>query len=109
MNNDNTPVFTERQIRDWDGAVTEAQQYVETTIPRSHHDPRWIIGYREETRPGRGHAIDAVWFDGESLVMIRMDVYGYPSVVVASTDCLHNSSNENCACDPCIRVRHSEG
>lgn len=103
------PEFTERQAAAWPGAVAEAQRYVETsTIPTDPNDPWWRITWQDETRPGRGHLVDATWCDGEYLVQVRMDVYGYPSVSVAETRWLHSSSDEECGCTWCEREREGE-
>lgn len=98
--------MTERQARDWSSAVKEAQQHVDTsTIPTDIG--HWKAVWADEVRPGRGHSVDATWCDGEYLVQIMMDVYGSPSVSVASLEWLHNSSDEECQCEPCAVERHS--
>lgn len=102
------PVFTERQLEAWPGAVAEAQHYVDGTITEDHEHWDWEIQWREESRPGRGHAISAIWSDGEYLVQITMDVYGYPAVSVAETRWIHNSADEECDCGPCLLDRDRE-
>lgn len=105
----NTTSMTERQLKAWPQAVAEIQRYVDTsTVPTSpnHHD--WKIIFAEESRPGRGHQLDATWCDGEYLAQIRMDVYGYPSVSVAEVSWLHNSSYEECECTYCERERDED-
>lgn len=98
--------LTERQLKDWPDAVAEAQRYVwSSTIPTDPHHWEWDITYDPESRPGRGRAISALWLDGEYIVQIRMDVYGYPSVAVAETRWLHNSDDEQCECLPCRKER----
>ena len=91
----------------WPKAVAEAQRYVETsTVPEGLH--AWIVEWAEEIRPGRGHAFNGVWLDGEYIVQIRMDVYGSPSVSVGSTEWLHSSDDEECPCQPCRTDRDEE-
>ena len=99
--------FTERQAAAWPKAVAEAQRYVETsTVPEGLH--AWIVEWAEEIRPGRGHAFNGVWLDGEYIVQIRMDVYGSPSVSVAELDFVHNSTDDECPCEPCTDDRDAE-
>lgn len=101
--------LTESQLRDWPDAVAEAQRYVHTsTIPANPDHYDWDITYAEETRLGRGHSISALWLDGEYLVQIRMDVYGYPNVSVAETRWVHSSYVEECDCLPCRKYREKE-
>lgn len=88
--------FTAAQARDWPAAVAEAQQYVDSTIPTDIS--AWKLSWDDETRPGRGHAFDAVWFDGEHVVRISGDVYGCPDVYVAGLTRLHHSADEDCGC-----------
>lgn len=89
--------FTDRQAKAWTEAVAEAQKYVPSEIPLELH--AWTVDWQEETRPGRGHAFDGVWTNGEHFVQIRMDVYGDPSVSVAELEWLHSSAYEDgCPC-----------
>ncbi len=101
--------LTERQAAAWPGAVAEAQRYVPcSTIPVDIDHYEWRVTWADETRPGRGRMIDATWCDGEYLVQVRMDVYGYPSVSVAETRWLHSGSYEECDCTWCEREREDE-
>ena len=101
--------LTERQAAAWPGAVAEAQRYVPcSTIPVDIDHYEWRVTWADETRPGRGRMIDATWCDGEYLVQVRMDVYGYPSVSVAETRWLHSGSYEECDCTWCEREREEE-
>lgn len=100
------PEFTERQAAAWPDAIAEVQRYVDTSVSFGLHN--WTVEWDEESRPGRGHAFDGVWCDGEHLVQIRMDVYGHPSVSVAAVDWLHNSSDEECPCEPCAAARKAD-
>lgn len=103
------PELTERQTAAWPEAVAEAQRYIDTsTVPQYPSDPGWKIAFEPESRPGRGHAIDATWSDGEHVVQIWMDVYGYPSVAVAETTWLHSSSYEECECRYCEEERDDD-
>lgn len=96
--------FTERQLRDWPGAIAEAQRFVTSSTISAHlSDIAWSVTWQDESRPGRGHGFNGVWCDGEFLVQITMDVYGEPKVSVASVDWLHSSNfEEGCPC------RHTE-
>jgi hypothetical protein len=101
--------MTERQARDWPRGVAEAQQYVETsTIPLeiTHHE--WTVRWEEESRPGRGHGLSAVFCDGEYVVQIMMDVYGGPRVAVAETNWIHNGFDEECDCEHCEAERRED-
>jgi len=101
------PTFTERQAAAWPEAVAEAQRYVDSsTIPEALHD--WTVKWADEVRPGRGRAFNGLWLDGEYVAQVRMDVYGYPSVSVASTEWLHSSDDEECPCQPCRAEREEE-
>ena len=102
----NSERATSAQKEDFPDAVDEAQRYVNTSvIPIDMDHWEWKITWDPEYRVGRGQALDAIWCDGEYLVHIRMDVYGYPSVSVAETRWIHNSSLEECSCDYCEAER----
>ena len=103
----NTPQFTERQAAAWPDAVAEAQRHVtsSTIRPDLHY---WTAEWAEEVRPGRGHAFNGIWTDGEFFVQVLMDVYGYPSVSVAELDLVHNSTVDECPCEPCTDDRDVE-
>lgn len=101
--------MTERQAAAWPGAVAEAQRYVKSShIAVNIDSPYWQVAWAEESRPGRGQALSATWCDGEYLVQVRMDVYGYPSVSVAETTWLHSSSYEECECSYCEKERNTD-
>ena len=94
--------FTERQAEAWPDAIKRAQRYVtSSTISRDPNNYHWTVEYADETRPGRGHSVNATWQDGESLVQITMDVYGYPSMSIAAIEWLHSDGDEECPCGPC--------
>lgn len=96
------PIFTERQERAFPKAIAEAQKYVETsTIPDDLW--QWIVRWDDETRPGRGYGFTGMWSDGEYLVEVHMDVYGHPTVSIAETYWVHNSADEQCECEPCVK------
>ncbi|MDY0984608.1 hypothetical protein SOM10_11950 [Microbacterium sp. CFBP9023] len=99
------PEMTERQKAAWPEAVAEAQRYVDSTIPTDLADHYWRVRWDDESRPGRGHMMWATWANGEHFVEISMDVYGYPRVSVAEMTWLHNSSDEDCDCEPCAADR----
>ena len=100
--------FTERQAAAWPEAIAEAQRYVLTsTITSDIASPWWTITWDDEVRPGRGQRFSGMWTDGEYLVHVRMDVYGYPDVAVAALEWLHSSSDEECACEYCIEQKET--
>lgn len=99
--------MTERQAQSWPGAVDKIRGYgIEASYDLTHYD--WSIRWDEESRPGRGHSFYAIWLDGENIATVWMDVYGYPTVAVGSTEWVHNDSDEECTCDPCQKRRESE-
>ncbi|TFV82035.1 hypothetical protein E4V99_13965 [Microbacterium sp. dk485] len=101
--------MTERQAAAWPGAVAEAQLYVETsTVPLDLDDHYWRVRWDDEIRPGRGRTMWATWSDGEYFIEIWMDVYGSPRVAVASLIWMHNGSDEECDCEPCVDERESD-
>ena len=100
--------FTERQAAAWPEAVAEVQRYTQGTIPTDPDHGDWAIKRAEESRPGRGYAISAFWLDGEHVVQIMMDVYGYKTVSVAETCWLYNSADEDCDCEPCTAEREAD-
>lgn len=97
--------MTERQAKAWPEAIAEVAKRGVDVDPQPH---RWNIQWEDESRPGRGHAMHAVWMDGDHVVEIAMDVYGYPRVAVGTVDWIHNSSDEECECDPCAADRAEE-
>lgn len=93
------PEMTKRQAADWPRAIAEAQRHVDSSTIQAdidHHE--WCVRWHEESRPGRGHLLQAMWSDGEHVVSIFMDVYGNPSVAVAQAEWIHNSSDDECSC-----------
>lgn len=96
--------MTERQRAAWPAAVDRARTAGADVNP-DETGYGWRLHFHDESRPGRGHALDAWWTDGEHFVQITMDVYGYPSVSVASVDWIHADSNEECPCDSCVTER----
>lgn len=100
--------FTERQAKAFPEAITEAQRYVDGHIHDDITHGHWTVSWAEEFRPGRGQQFSGVWCDGEHLVHVLMDVYGYPSVSVAEVTWLHSSSDEECDCDPCTTTREDQ-
>ena len=96
--------MTARQARDWPTAVAEVQRYVDSSaVPVAIES--WQVVWGEETRPGRGHLLDALWLDGEYVAQIRMDVYGAPMVSVAETHWVHSSADDQCPCSHCATER----
>lgn len=97
--------LTERQAKDWPDAVARLRTYYDS-IPADIRS--WTVRYAEESRPGRGHHINATYVDGEVFAQVLMDVYGYPNVSIAFLDWLHADSDEECGCDPCERYRQEQ-
>lgn len=101
--------FTERQAAAWPEAIAEIQRYVDTsTVSADPQNYCWTVLWAEESRPGRGHYIDAIWCDGEYMAQVTMDVYGYPNVSVARTELIHNRADEECPCTPCTTEREED-
>lgn len=96
--------LTERQAKAWPEAIA---RLTATGAPVPESITAWNVHYAEETRPGRGHHIDAQFVDGEVFAQVCMDVYGYPSVSWASLDWRHADSNEECDCDTCEAEREA--
>ena len=103
----NTEKFTERQAAAWPDAVAEAQRHV-TSSTISTDLYHWTVEWAEEVRPGRGRGFNGVWTDGEFFVQVLMDVYGSLSVSVAELGLVHNSSDDECPCEPCADDRDAE-
>lgn len=97
--------LTDRQAKAWPEAVARLREHY-SALPQDIAS--WNVHYFEETRPGRGHAINAEYLDGEVFAQILMDVYGYPNVSIATLDWVHADSNEECACQPCEAERAAE-
>lgn len=98
--------LTARQEAAWPKAIARLRA-LGAEVAESVHS--WDVIYSEETRPGRGHHINATYVDGEIFAQILMDVYGYPNVSFAELDWIHADSNEECACEPCEAERLAEG
>lgn len=90
------PEMTERQAAAWPGAVAELNRCAEVDLPTEPYS--WSIAWGEETRPGRGHYMDARYNDGEHFAQITMDVYGSPRVSIAELTWLHASEDDECPC-----------
>lgn len=99
--------MTERQAAAWPQALETMRRYGVDAPPDLDHWC-WHAKWGEETRPGRGHRLNAVYCDGDYFVQVLMDVYGYPSVSVATVDWVHSDSDEECYCRYCEDER-SEG
>lgn len=103
-----TVTMTARQAAAWPEAVKRARKHAAYShIPEDVRS--WSCDWADETRPGRGHHLNATYLDGDVFVQVLMDVYGYPTVSVAALDWIHADSDEECACDPCIEERATEG
>lgn len=99
--------FTERQAAAWPEAVARINRYG-VGAPEDPTAYGWTLNWHDETRPGRGHYLDAQFNDGEHFAQITMDVYGSPVVSVATLDWLHSDGNEDCDCDPCQAEREAD-
>lgn len=99
--------MTERQLAAWPEVQEELELHgVEAGDLWTHG---WTVSFREESRPGRGQHMDAIYCDGEHLAHVSMDVYGYPTVAIAELDWIHNNSDEECECEHCKKERMEEG
>lgn len=100
-----TARLTERQVKGWSEAIARLREHYDGI---SGSIAAWTVDYAEETRPGRGHFVNAQFIDGEVYAQILMDVYGQPNVSIASLDWIHADSDEECDCDPCEAYRDDE-
>lgn len=92
--------LTKKQEESWPRYVEDASRYLDGyTIKRELH--YWVVDYWPETRPGRGHDIEAVYLDGEVFAHLYMDVYGNGSLSVGTTNTVHGSSWDECPCKYC--------
>ena len=93
------PELTEKQAKAWEEDVTpRLERHGISSNLRSHY---WHVQWGEEARPGRGHYFDGYFIDGEHFVQVMMDVYGYPSVSIATLDWIHADSDEGLVCETC--------
>lgn len=99
------PEMTQRQADAWPAAVDEVRSYGAEAPARLWE---WVVQWDDESRPGRGHTMHALWLDGEYVAEVYMDVYGYPTVVVAFMDLIHNSGDDECSCEPCKALQAEE-
>jgi len=97
--------LTEKQVVGWREAIARLTE-CGATVPWDIAN--WDVIYAEETRPGRGHFINATFLDGEVFAQVLMDVYGYPTVSFATLDWVHADSNEECDCEVCEREREDD-
>ena len=93
--------MTERQtvaLAEW---IAEARETYGVEISDwSPHRWEWRSIFRKETRPGRGHDLDLLFLDGESIVQITMDPYGNGAMSIGRTEWTHNSADDQCECKP---------
>ncbi len=96
-----TKTLTARQEAAWPEAIA---RLIECGAEGIAPDIRsWSVQWHEESRPGRGHFINATYIDGEIFAQVLMDVYGYPNVPFAELHWIHADSNEECTCPRCQR------
>jgi hypothetical protein len=98
------PEFTDRQATAFTEIVADIRARGVEVADRIE-DPYWVVEWADEIRPGRGHSFNGIWSDGEHVVQVLMDVYGYPSVGIGAVEWLHNSSDDECSCDRCVADR----
>jgi len=97
--------LTEKQAAAWPTAV-ERLNARGASVPSSI--AQWDVAYSEETRPGRGHFVNATFIDGEVFAQILMDVYGYPTAAFAQLNWVHADDDEECDCAPCVAAREAD-
>ncbi len=102
MSND----MTERQAAEWPRLIERAREHGALVSESSGF---WSMDFHEETRPGRGHYLNAQWNDGEHYVQITMDVYGFGNLSVAELNWIHADSDEECECERCVAERAKDG
>ena len=95
--------FTQRQAQAWPDAIERIRRHgcEAKEDPASHG---WVLDWWDETRPGRGRYLSAIYWDGETIAQIAMDVYGYPIVSVSRCELIHSDADEECPCDDCEAV-----
>lgn len=102
------PEMTERQASAWPSAVAVLNRAIESdAVSTDHLGYHWALIWADESRPGRGHDLDARWNDGEHFAQITMDVYGYYSTSIASLDWIH-TPDEECDCPSCEADREED-
>jgi hypothetical protein len=66
----------------------------------------WATYWAEETRPGRGHDLTAVFLDGEHVLTIQLDVYGNGGgIAIGVVEWTHADADEDCDCMWCRAER----
>jgi hypothetical protein len=87
-----------RDVFDIELRHTKASDGVNLPFSSITHD--WLISYEDESRPGRGHSVSALHVDGEHIVHITLDVYGYGALGVGEIAWTHSSTDSECECEP---------
>lgn len=87
-------MFNLVQAKAWEKAIDKAQLYVDEEIPKYSY--RWLIQNKDS------FYASAIWYSGEHLVHIFVDLHGYYDVSVAKLDWLHSSADEECGCGRCM-------
>jgi hypothetical protein len=95
------PDLTERQQVAMTARVVEAKSHDVDMSEFQPWDSAWHGRFEEESRPGRGHDFNGVWCDGQKIVQVSIDVYGYGYMSIGGVDWTHGG--EDCECDVCIR------
>jgi hypothetical protein len=102
--------MTDRQARAWGEALAALRStHMREAFPSDDPDDwRWTFHWDEETRPGRGQSLTAVFMDGEDTAVIRSDVYGSWTLAVGTVDWTHSDEDDECTCEPCTEQRRIE-
>lgn len=96
--------FTARQAKAWPGAIERIRHFgCEASDDPSAYG--WVLDWQDEVRPGRGRSLNAIYWDGETIAQITMDVYGYPTVSVSRSELIHSDADDECPCDYCKAER----
>lgn len=72
-------------------------------------DLKWSL--KDETRPGRGHDLEAIAHNEDHMAWISLDVYGNGNEGYSVLLPVHNSASETCPCDDCVleRLENADG
>lgn len=98
------PPLTHRQevrLYEW---LTALNKVVESRVRA--HDLAWIV--ETESRPGRGHNLQALHIDADVCAHLSMDPYGNGDEMVGTVSVDHSTGDEECPCEPCTAERAEE-
>lgn len=91
----------ERRLDEWLRDVNTRSEH--RVLP---HHLAWTVA--PETRPGRGHDVQAVYLDGDIFEHLQMDPYGNGDESRGTVDVVHSDSNDDCDCDDCTTEREAD-